>query len=101
MTDGSVSRTTRRNERCAASRSAGSHGEDEDWLYDLSIDMFPEDGCLRVYGVGEDGAPAFTQFGIECLQEIIRDQRAAGKALPQPKSTEYGQPPLAAVLTGC
>src|SRR5271165_1590257 len=30
-------------------------GEDEDWLHDLSVDMFPEDGCLRVYGVGEDG----------------------------------------------
>ena len=30
-------------------------GEDEDWLHDLSIDMFPEDGCLWVYGVGEDG----------------------------------------------
>jgi hypothetical protein len=28
-------------------------GEDEDWLWELSIDMFPEDGCLRVYGVGE------------------------------------------------
>jgi hypothetical protein len=26
-------------------------GEDEDWLQDLSVDMFPEDGCLRVYGV--------------------------------------------------
>jgi hypothetical protein len=25
-------------------------GEDEDWLHDLSIDMFPEDGCLHVYG---------------------------------------------------
>ena len=24
-------------------------GEDEDWLNELSIDMFPEDGCLRVY----------------------------------------------------
>ena len=36
-------------------------GEDEDWLYELSIDMFPEDGCLRVYGVGEDGVTAFTQ----------------------------------------
>jgi hypothetical protein len=35
-------------------------GEDEEWLCDLSIDMFPEDGCLRVYGVGEDGVPAFT-----------------------------------------
>ena len=30
-------------------------GEDEDWLHDLSIDMFPEDGCLHVYGVGEEG----------------------------------------------
>jgi hypothetical protein len=30
-------------------------GEDEDWLHELSIDMFPEDGCLHVYGVGEDG----------------------------------------------
>jgi hypothetical protein len=33
-------------------------------------------------------APAFTQFGIKCLQEIVRDLRAASKALPQPKSTE-------------
>jgi hypothetical protein len=24
-------------------------GEDEDWLHQLSIDMFPEDGCLWVY----------------------------------------------------
>lgn len=27
-------------------------GEDEKWLHDLSIDMFPEDGCLHVYDVG-------------------------------------------------
>ena len=27
-------------------------GENEEWLWELSIDMFPEDGCLRVYGVG-------------------------------------------------
>jgi hypothetical protein len=35
--------------------------EDEDWLYELSIDMFPENGCLRVYGVGEDGVTALHQ----------------------------------------
>ena len=29
-------------------------GEDEDWLHELSISMFPEDGCLHVYDVGED-----------------------------------------------
>jgi hypothetical protein len=27
--------------------------------------MFPEDGCLRVFGVGQDGVPAFTDYGIE------------------------------------
>jgi hypothetical protein len=63
-------------------------GEDEDWLHDLAIDMFPEDGCLRVYGVGEDGVTAFTEYGIECLQQIIADERAAGNAPPQVKSTE-------------
>jgi hypothetical protein len=25
-------------------------GDDEEWLLELQIDMFPEDGCLRVYG---------------------------------------------------
>jgi hypothetical protein len=63
-------------------------GEDEDWLYELSIDMFPEDGCLRVYGVGEDGVTAFTRDGIKCLQQIIADERAAGRAAPQVKPTE-------------
>ncbi len=56
-------------------------GEDEDWLHDLSIDMFPEDGCLWVYGVGE--VPAFIEYGIECLRQIIADERAAGRAPPQ------------------
>ena len=67
---------------------ANQLGEDEDWLHELSIDMFPEDGCLRVYGIGEDGLTAFTEYGIECLQQIIADQRAAGRAPPQVKPTE-------------
>jgi hypothetical protein len=36
-------------------------GEDEDWLHELSIDLFSEDGGLRVYGVGQDGVVAFPQ----------------------------------------
>jgi hypothetical protein len=28
-------------------------GEDEDWLHELSIDTFAEDGSLRVYCVGD------------------------------------------------
>jgi hypothetical protein len=69
-------------------RVAEMLGEDEDWLHDLSIDMFPEDGCLRVYDVGEDGVTAFTDYGIECLKQIIADERAAGKAPPPIQSTE-------------
>ena len=34
-------------------------GENEDWLHELSIDMFLGDGRLWVYGVGEDGVTAF------------------------------------------
>jgi hypothetical protein len=34
-------------------------GEDEATKLDeLSISMFPEDGCLHVYGIGEDGVSA-------------------------------------------
>ena len=57
-------------------------GEDENWIFDLSINMFPEDGCLWVYGVGEDGVPAFTRDGIENLRQIIADERVAGRRPP-------------------
>jgi hypothetical protein len=67
---------------------AQSLGEDEDWLHDLSIDMFPEDGCLYVYGIREDAVTAFTEYGIECLKQIIADERAAGRAPPRIQSTE-------------
>ena len=60
-------------------------GEDEDWLFELSTDMFPEDGCLWVYGIGEDGIPAFTKDGIDNLRQIIADERSAGRAPPQVK----------------
>jgi hypothetical protein len=58
-------------------------GEDEDGLHDLSIDMFPEHGSLSVYGAGEEGVTAFTEYGIECLRQIIADERAAGRAPPR------------------
>ena len=57
-------------------------GKDEDGPHELSIDMFPEDGRLWVYGVGEDGVTAFTEDGIENLRQIILDERTAGRALP-------------------
>jgi hypothetical protein len=59
-------------------------GEDEDWLYGLSTDMFPQ-RRLWVYGVGEDGVTAFTEEGIENLRQIIVDERIAGRAPPSIK----------------
>ncbi|MFN0024488.1 MAG: hypothetical protein ACKVS5_11390 [Parvularculaceae bacterium] len=51
-------------------------GEDEEWLHEISVSMDPEEGCLWVIGVGEDGCPAFTEHGIECLKQIIIEERA-------------------------
>jgi hypothetical protein len=38
-------------------------GEDEEWPHELSIDMFPEDGCLYVYRGNDDIITAFTDYG--------------------------------------
>ena len=47
-------------------------GEDEDWLHAVANEMEIEDGVIWVYGVGEDGVLAFTDFGIENLIELVR-----------------------------
>lgn len=67
---------------------ANQLGEDEDWLFELSGDMFPNDGCLWVYGIGEDGVPAFTKDGIDNLRQIIADEPAAGRAPASSKAPE-------------
>lgn len=55
------------------SRVAKELGEDEDWLFDVAIEMEPEDGVIWVYGSGDDdGVMAFTDFGIENLAELIK-----------------------------
>jgi hypothetical protein len=47
-------------------------GEDEDWLRDVANETEIEDGVIWLYGVGEDGVQAFTDFGIENLIELVR-----------------------------
>jgi len=47
-------------------------GESEDWLFDVANEMEIEDGVIWVYGVGEDGVMAFTDFGIENLMDLVR-----------------------------
>jgi len=50
-------------------------GEDEEWLSEISIDMEPEEGSLWIIGIGEHGCQAFTEYGIECLEQIIIEER--------------------------
>jgi len=50
--------------------------QDEEWLGEISIGMDPEDGRLRVIGIGGDEYTAFTQYGVECLKQIIIDERS-------------------------
>lgn len=65
-------------------RVAEMLGEDEDWLHELSLDMDPEDGHLWVQDINDREVPAFTQYGIECLKQIIADERASN-SVPAPK----------------
>lgn len=62
-------------------RVAHDLGEDEDWLQDVANEMDAEDGRIWVYGVGEDGVLAFTDFGIETLIELIRMHKENPKFL--------------------
>lgn len=42
-------------------------GEEEDWLWDVALEMDPEDDCLFVYGVSDEATMAFTADGVENL----------------------------------
>ena len=51
-------------------------GENEDWLWNVANEMDQEDGLIWVYGPGDDGVIAFTNFGIETLVELIEGHKA-------------------------
>jgi hypothetical protein len=46
-------------------------GEDEAWLGEVANEMDAEDGLIWVYGPGDDGVMAFTDFGIETLTGLV------------------------------
>lgn len=58
-------------------RVAEMLGEDADWLLDVALEMTPEDGCLSVYDVNDEGTTAFTSFGVENLKELIEIHKAS------------------------
>lgn len=57
-------------------RVAEDLGESEEWLSDVANEMEIEDGVIWVYGVGEDGVMAFTDFGIETLNGLVEIYKA-------------------------
>ncbi len=52
-------------------RVARELGESVDWLHDVADEMDTEDGIIWVYGDGDDGVMAFTDFGVETLTDLI------------------------------
>jgi hypothetical protein len=57
-------------------RVAEMLSEDEDWLGDVANEMDQEDGLIWIYGPGDEGVMAFTDFGIETLQGLIEIYKA-------------------------
>jgi len=52
-------------------RVAASLGEDEEWLSDVALEVDPEDGCLTIYDIEDEGTTGFTSFGIDNLKELV------------------------------
>jgi hypothetical protein len=53
-------------------------GEDEELLRELAQDMDPEDGCIWVLGPDDESTLAFTQYGVENLQQLIETASRTG-----------------------
>jgi hypothetical protein len=42
-------------------------GEDVDFLFDVAIEMEPEDGLIWVHGLDDESVMSFTDFGVDGL----------------------------------
>jgi len=56
-------------------RVAKDLGEDVDCLFDVTIEMEPEDGLIWVLGLGDESVMAFTDDGVDSLVELIKIHR--------------------------
>ena len=65
----------RTRNRVTMERVAEILGEDVEWLIDIAIELEPEDGCLTVFGPGEQWFYALTEDGVENLKELIQIHR--------------------------
>ena len=72
-------------------------GEDEEWLWDVANEMDQEDGLIWVYGPGDDGVMAFTDFGTKLSPDLSRSTRPILTCLSGPPTPND----LAAVYAAC
>ena len=56
-------------------RVAKELGEDVDFLFDVAIEMEPEDGVIWVQGLEDESVVAFTNFAVDSLVELIKIRR--------------------------
>jgi hypothetical protein len=71
------------------SRAAEMLGEDEEWLDEISIQLDPEGGRLRVLGLGDEATTAFSPFSVNNLAELVQIHKADPGLFPRrPKPSE-------------
>jgi len=75
-------------------RVAEMLGEDEERLWDVSMEMDPETRRLAVYGTHGEETIAFTQFGIENLAEIAAIYKGNPVLMAQSQKRDRREPPV-------
>jgi hypothetical protein len=50
-------------------------GEDVGFLFDVAMELEPEDGLIWAQGLSEESVLAFTDLGVDSLVELIRIHR--------------------------
>lgn len=63
-------------------------------MHELSIDIFPEDGCLFIIDAAEETITAFTDYGVECLRQIIRDSSKTAIVRTSSRLDLIARPPV-------
>ena len=56
-------------------RAAEIIGEAEELLWGMLDSLEPEDGCLWIYDTNDRQTVAFTDYGLDCLRELIADYK--------------------------
>ena len=56
-------------------RVAKELGEDVDFLFEVAIEIEPEDGVIWVQGLEDESVLAVTDFGVDSLVELIKIRR--------------------------